>query len=357
LESIALAHTGTLFQACPQLTSAVAQLKNLRSISLSRLNHYAFALLQNMRSPLARVFLGCNTRSGAFPAMSSAVKENLTALHLRRYHFSRLTSAGVQYSAVRTLEMEAAHLSDLGFIPQLFPNVLRLSISSFGGGVVENVEAEEQHRMHLAQYRASYPWNRLAHVSGDLKTLYILAFLHQIRRIDIHELWIPEARSHGWLSSVITAAQPTHLSLDLVHPRLNPTHSTLAGLLTAAPQLTHLRLAFNWLIPEKLNMEEFLEQLIGMIRPLSLKHLHLILQRPVGRRTHPVVSFLLETDLGFFARRIVDGAPTLQLLSVHMWQRCAHFVVSRSSITGQVSLRKINGASARDLLESEWRVV
>ncbi|OCH83914.1 hypothetical protein OBBRIDRAFT_840103 [Obba rivulosa] len=350
LASISLSYT--LYQASPEVIEAISRLTNLKSLSLHDGHPSYIKMVSDMCSPFVHVYLGCSTGFFSLHDEMFRFRDHLKAIRLYR---SYLGDAATNFPSVHSLEMRWVQPEDFNLIPILFPNLIHLGIRDIATFELEDAQVEENRIRQATRHRVAYPWPSLAYVSGSLQTLYMLAFTRFIRRVDIRELWIPELQRGGWFTFVLSATQPTHLSLDLIHPRFAPKHLDLPGLLLAASQVTHLRLECRWFRAEKLDMEEFTDNLLKMLRTVSLKHLQLILRRPRAKRGHPAICFMFDTDLRLFTERIVDAAPTLQFISVNMWQRTAHFAVSRPSSLGKDRLRQVSPIAAQTYVAAEWR--
>ncbi|EMD39445.1 hypothetical protein CERSUDRAFT_111750 [Gelatoporia subvermispora B] len=245
-------------------------------------------------------------------------------------------------------------IEEIHRVPDIFPHLRRLDIRRFSGSwAIDDEQIEELHHQQRRGSNARYSWAEMTYVSGHLDGLYILAFAKHIRRVDIHDLWLLQ-NNQGRLRAVLSAAQPTHLSLDLVHPRQSPRHSALPQLLDMSHHVLYLRLSMKWWSADGIDMEEFREHLLMTLRTLRLKHLHLVLIRPHGSRRHPVVTFMYEVDLELLAQNILDACPTLEFICFNLAQRAAHFEMS-PSLEGIPRCRAICLSVAQARITALWR--
>lgn len=140
--------------------------------------------------------------------------------------------------------MEFARIQDLPLLPKLFPNLRHLNLERLGGPVVDDSQVDETRQRHLSQYASAYPWYRLTHVSGDVKTLYMLALAHEIHRVDVHRMELTGTHIHERLAAVLLETRPTHLELEVVLSSAHTSGAHLARLLPDHSRITHLRLTF-----------------------------------------------------------------------------------------------------------------
>ncbi|OCH87917.1 hypothetical protein OBBRIDRAFT_889448 [Obba rivulosa] len=347
IQDIRFLHTETLLSASPELPRAISRLAKVKAISLSRAGPLALGMLTQMSCPFIHVHLSPVHGGWEAPCSLFPQREHLRTLRL---NWARLSpsQAPVSYPSLRSLNMEFARVQDLELLPRLFPNLRHLNLERLGGPVVDDNQAEEARRHHISQSAISYPWYRVTHVSGDVKTLYMLAFSHEIRRLDVHRMELSSSHIAERLAAVLLETRPTHLELEIVLPGAKLGRTSLARLVPAESRLTHLRLTFPSNQSLLLDMDNFIEALLTLINQTPLKYLQLDV-RPPSRQTDGGTCSPYT-----LVNRLIDACPSLRFISIHLRDRKAHFAVTGGGPKDGGYPLEIDDAVSSRVMGREW---
>ncbi|KAF7799461.1 hypothetical protein EIP86_010696 [Pleurotus ostreatoroseus] len=202
----------------PRIPSAVAALTSLKSISFPELNEAASKILQESRSPLAKVEIGFWTDQTIGPGDPAPLLFRFAhSLRELRVTYAEFSRQDVLYPQLDTLVIDDCRFALARPIIACFPNTRDLSL--WTGQEDEDLEVEEieEHRQTNIQAQETIRWECIQHLRGDIRSLYLLGLTCRVEHLDVHSAFLTSIRSDQ-LSTLLSDGRPSMLSIRIRVP-------------------------------------------------------------------------------------------------------------------------------------------
>lgn len=232
LQSLSLSHTRDLFASSFIVGEVICQLRSLRHLSLCRCGKFSGSKLA-FKAPLTSLSISYITPESFFQTLGDEENAMYHPVVLCRSVHTTLESLDIQYdrgpydpvewqspyvfSNTKTLTIHD-NFPHMTPYPTAFPNLTHLTISTThqqrGTDFDSGAEAvEEQHALNLTAQSIGGTWSRLAHLSGDVAGLYLLAPSCSVGLLTVAS--ISETLHLEYLFAVLMDTEPEALDVTM----------------------------------------------------------------------------------------------------------------------------------------------
>lgn len=225
----------------PEIGTAIASLKSLRTLYFHGAGSETANLLQAIDSPIQNVHLSL-TPMAIWPAYLNPdlahvllpIRETLETANIVGAQWSRETA--VTLPKLSTLQLRTKQLMDTSLLATMTPNLKNLSLDNYRHSVVVESMVEDARVANYDSQIEGICWPLLESATMSITSLYTFA-----PRCRIHDLTIrtvrPKDLNFSRYSAALELAQPTFLRFDLGQHDA----SELVGLLNRTPSsVTHV---------------------------------------------------------------------------------------------------------------------
>ena len=212
-----------------RIASAIAGLSSLRSLALHSLTDAACQILSALRADLIAVELGFWRDDAIGPLDPVPFLVNFTqSLQELRVTYAEFQGHTICYPAVRVLSIDDCRFAPIAPLITNFPHVSDLSIwTGQDDEDLEDTEMDEHRQMNIRSQQDAH-WQPLAHLRGDIRSLYLLGPTCPVHHLDVQSGYMTSTRIEH-LSTLLAVGRPHDLTLRARIARID--HPTLAMLL------------------------------------------------------------------------------------------------------------------------------
>lgn len=223
-----------------RIPQALAALLKLRTLEFFSPNARTLEMLREMKAPLAHIegsFLNYNDPTDPGP-LFARYRDTLESLRLE---WVQIVNTEVQYPRLTTLSLSYCDFARIQPIIHCFPNVKRLYIT-MGDDDLFDV-GEDPCRLDNLSSQTHAAWTSLEVLSGDIRSLYMLAVCSRVYKVDVWSLLTSDLDGQR-LRMIIPSLHPTKLTLELQIPEFS-TVELETSLATIQELLRHLKLELS----------------------------------------------------------------------------------------------------------------